>query len=283
MSLNQKDILKILKLPLEIYLDKIYRQGKKYASVERVELIHRELCDNKEEYFGLNYKELDIDYRNLRNNIRRMLHKNSPEKLSIVFSQQNTSGDLNMSSQSMDLNDSLMSVDSQPDFDLCDPLFKLSKKSLIEQLKQAQQTIIDQEKELEMLKPIGNFFVCEQKRGAFTYGPKVDRLIVSLLCQGDNSQAILRFFASLVREFPVMLITESPDIKKKLPQKSYINSLRDIVPDVLTSHLAYFLETNETKDQRYTLSVDQTTISKNCGTLGMGLINQAGNYHYWLT
>ena len=80
MSLNQKDILKILKLPLEIYLDKIYRQGKKYASVERVELIHRELCDNKEEYFGLNYKELDIDYRNLRNNIRRMLHKNSPEK-----------------------------------------------------------------------------------------------------------------------------------------------------------------------------------------------------------
>ena len=79
-----------------------------------------------------------------------MLHKNPPETLSIVTSQQNTSGDLNMSSQSMDLNDSLMSVDSQPDFDLCDPLFKLSKKSLIEQLKQAQQTIIDQKKEFEM-------------------------------------------------------------------------------------------------------------------------------------
>ena len=57
MSLNQKDILKILKLPLEIYLNKIKRLGKKYASAERVELINKELCDNQEECFGLNYIE----------------------------------------------------------------------------------------------------------------------------------------------------------------------------------------------------------------------------------
>ena len=277
MTLYRKDILKILNFTLENFIKVASRQGKKYACAERVNFIHDELCDNKESYFGTDHLALEIDYKHLKDHIRKMLVKTAPEEIKISIK---SSGDSNISSHSVDMNDSLMSVDSDTDFDYqSDPLFKLPKKFLIAQLKQANQKINEQKKELDSLKPLGDFFRCQQIRGAYTYGTAVDRLAVSLLCQGESSRGIVNFFKAFAAECPVLLISNNPDVKKRLPKKSYINSLRDIVPEVLESHLDDFIDKNEKQDEKFVLTGDQTTISNNTGILGMGLVDSTGNYH----
>lgn len=52
-----------------------------------------------------------------------------------------------------------------------DPLMKQSKKELMRQLKLAEQKISAQDSELENLRPLGNFFKCEQKGEVFLICP----------------------------------------------------------------------------------------------------------------
>ena len=66
-------------------------------------------------------------------------------------------------------------------------------KNLIIELKVARQTIMEQQKELDALRPLKNVFAREQKRGGFTYGENIDNIAVDLLCNGETSMGISRF------------------------------------------------------------------------------------------
>ena len=245
MFLYQKDIFNCLNLSLETFLSQINKRGKAYASVERVELIFRDVCARRDENPGSD--DIEIDFKSLKKNIRKMLGKNPPEKILIGKVPFNSSGDLNMSVDSADLDSSTMSFDSPENDDRLDPLFKKSKRELVWELKIAKQKILDQDEELNALRPLSNFLNCIKKRGAFTYGPKIDRITVGLLCEGETGRGIERFFNALTNEFPVFLKTNNGETKKQIPRKSYINSLRDIMPEINTLHLADFLEETDEK------------------------------------
>ena len=115
--------------------------------------------------------------------------------------------------------------------------------------------------------------------GAFTYGKQVDNLVVGLLCQSESSRSISRFLETIAIEFPILLESSVPGIKKSVPQKSYINSLRDVLPQIISLHLNDYLDSNLKNGQKYIITIDQTTISNNLGIMGMGLVNQRGDYH----
>ena len=112
-----------------------------------------------------------------------------------------------MSTDSVDLDSSVMTVEDNSNYE---PLLKLSKKNIICELKKARQTVIDQQlkidslkQELSSLRPLGAMFKCEKKRGAFTYGQNVDKIAVGLLCEGESSRSINRFFGAISNEFPI--------------------------------------------------------------------------------
>lgn len=107
----------------------------------------------------------------------------------------------------------------------------------------------------------------------------MDNFVVGLLCQAESSPSISRFFKTIAIEFPILLESLNPQIEKSVPQKSYINSLRDILPQIITLHLTYYLDVNCKNGQKYILTVYQTTISNNVLTMGMGIVNQRGDYH----
>ena len=43
--------------------------------------------------------------------------------------------------------------------------------------------------------------------------------------------------------------------------------------------MADFLDINSQDEQKYVITIDQTTISENCGIMGMGIVNQKGEHH----
>ena len=279
MWLHRESICNILNLTEEVFLSKIKKHNQ-LATTERIELIRKELFKNNE-------TESEIDKRCLNRNIKRMLSRNPPEKIFIGQTLQ-SSDEVNTTTESIDLDSSMMSVvdlntssmsydDNDTEVEL-DPLFKNSKKELVRQLRLAKNQNSVQETELNFLRPIGNFFKCEQKRGGFSYMPAVDRIAVSLLSEGESSRGIVRFFEALASEFPV-LKTSDCEMKKNIPRKSYINSLRDVLPNLNSLHLSTFLENTTRKKEKLTLSVDQTTISSNTGIMGMGVSDQSGNFH----
>ena len=102
---------------------------------------------------------------------------------------------------------------------------------------------------------------------------------MSLLCQGDTSMSIARFFEGLSSEFPILVETSDPIIKKKCPKKSYINSLRDCLPAIANRQLGDFLNIHATDEKKLIITIDQTTISKNCSIMGMGIVNSEGDHH----
>ena len=127
-----------------------------------------------------------------------MLTKDPPEKIFI----DQILDEVNTTTESIDLDSSLMSVDDfNEKFPMSEPLAKISKANLIIELKKARQTISIQQKELDSLQSIRNIFCCEKKRGTFTYNSTVDNLAVSLLCQGETSNSIARFFETISFEF----------------------------------------------------------------------------------
>ena len=271
MSLRRTDFFEILKITEDNLLANIKKSGKTYVE-KKVIIIERALLNDKEKYLGTG---LDIDFKNLKQNIRKMFGKTPPVEVDII----KRKGDqFNMSVDSVDLNTSSMSYDDNDTEVELDPLFKNSKKELVRQLRLAKNQNSVQETELNFLRPIGNFFKCEQKRGGFSYMPAVDRIAVSLLSEGELSRGIVRFFEALASEFPV-LKTSDCEMKKNIPRKSYINSLRDVLPNLNSLHLSTFLENTTRKKEKLTLSVDQTTISSNTGIMGMGVSDQSGNFH----
>jgi hypothetical protein len=277
MWLHRENICKILNLTEVQLLDKIKKNGKRFVSPEKIELIEKELSKNKETYFGIESKNIETNSRSMKQSIRRMLSKDPPEKISIGINE-TPLDEVNMTKESNELNSSMMSVDDvDEELPLSDPLYKISKKNLIIELKVARQTIMEQQKELDALRPLKNVFPREQKRGGFTYGENIDNIAVDLLCNGETSMGISRFFDSISNEFPILL--QCPGIQKSVPRNSYINSLRDILPKISILHLADFLDINSKNGQKYVLTIDQTTVSNNCGILGMGIVNQKGEHH----
>jgi hypothetical protein len=271
MWLHRESICNILNLTEEVFLSKIKKHNQ-LATTERIELIRKELFKNKE-------TGLEIDKKCLYLNIKRMLSKNPPEKIFIGISE-TPRDEVNLSTETIDLDSSLMSIDCL-DNEVSDSTYydRMSKKNLIIELKKANLIIVNQKKELDSLRSIRNIFQCEPKRGAFTYGKKVDNIAVGLLCQAESSRSISRFFETIAKEFPVFLESSDSQFKKNTPQKSYINSLRDILPQLITLHLSDYLNVNCKDGQKYILTIDQTTISDNVSIIGMGIVNQRGDYH----
>jgi hypothetical protein len=188
MSLYLTDILAILETTEDKLLDKIKRRGKTFIEAQ-IKIIERALLDKK--YFVTN---LDIDKQHLRQNIRRMLMKTPPVSVTIA---KTTPEQLNMSVDSVDLNVSSMSYEELESDVVLDPLMNQSKKELVRQLKLAEEKILAQDSELQSLRPLGNFFKCESKRGGFSYMPTVDRIAVGLLSKGESSLGIVKFFEAL--------------------------------------------------------------------------------------
>ena len=60
-----------------------------------------------------------------------------------------------------------MSVDCFDELSESNNYEKMSKQNLIIELKRANLIIVNQNKELDLLRPIQNIFQCENKRGGF--------------------------------------------------------------------------------------------------------------------
>ena len=91
-----------------------------------------------------------------------------------------------------------MSIDTFDDESLqSNPFHIKNRKELIIELNKVNQIILNQQAELNDLRPLRNIFEREQKRGAFSYGKHVDNVAVSLLCQGETGHSISRFFETL--------------------------------------------------------------------------------------
>jgi hypothetical protein len=279
MWLHRQIICEILNLTEVDLFDKIKKRGKKFASLERIVSIEKELCENTKNYFEGEGNELEINSKCLRQCIRTMISSNSHQKIAIGKSP-TSAHDLNMTTESVDLDSSSMSIDIFDDENLQpNSFYNKNRKELILELAKANQIILNQQAELNDLRPLGNIFGHEQKRGAFSYGKRVDNVAVSLLCQGETSYSISRFFETLCSEFPVLLQSSDLVKEKSFPKNSYINSLRDCLPIISTLQLSSFLDDHATDGKKLILTVDQTTISDNVGIMGMGIVNNLGHHH----
>ena len=153
MSLNWTDILTILETTEDDLSAKIKKSGRTYIE-SRIKIIEKALLDKK--YFG---EDLVIEEKHLTQNVRKMFGKNRPVSIAIT---KTTGEQFNMSVDSVDMNVSSMSYKELGTDVQSDLLIKKSKKELVRQLKLAEEKILAQDTELENLRPLGNFFMCEK-------------------------------------------------------------------------------------------------------------------------
>ena len=140
---------------------------------------------------------------------------------------------------------------------------------------EAERKLAALERKLAIVQPILNLFAKDKKtRGTKSFNENLDCMILRGLAEGRSAAAIRDFFVNLSEQF-TFLLEESDDTEYAVPSLTYIERLRDCLPEFNQARLEKFVHDAESLT---ILTDDSPALNQGSNYTSLGLIDETGCY-----